>query len=335
MTLTTSELKAFAQATMHIKPNGIMPILDYILWDGSTLTKTNLSSYAKYTISSNIDKPVLLEERVLYALVNNTQEEEIEVIITDKEITYKTPKRKVSHMISDTVDYPKFPDNDITEGVTLNTDVLKSLGIAANFADDKTTNFQYVYSTSNDIFATDNFTMYFKQFDCKIPELTLSKEACKIVSSLDAAIHTCNANIDFFTTDNIVYGFVQNHVKRATYYNAVSGIDKSGGYLIPLSAIKSFCNGVKALSKNAENVCTIEGNGIEILLSYNNSGEGKIDTMNLPIAVMFNPFKFEASKMLDAINLPYQNIYFNPFQDKAIIHTDEDSNYMGFIGARL
>lgn len=337
MILKKQDLIEFARRTSHIKANTVMPILGYLLFESNTITKTNLSYYAKHTISTTFEAPVLIEETVLYALVNNTNESEITISLEGNLVLMKAGKLKQTCEAADIIDFPKFPMFEESERTTLGKNELQALSIAANFADSKETNFRYIYSTENDVFATDNFVMYFKQFD-KLPVLQLTAGAARIAGMYEEAVHFTNNNIDFFECGATIYGFVRSDTKPAAYYHMMSKFPKANGIKLDKEIVQQFCSGAIALSRDLECVCRVEDHEQGVIFTYENSATNK--SSKLPVECdkpggAVRTFAFDAKHMLNALSTPYDYVWLNIVQGRAVLYNEDDTNYMGFIGEKI
>ena len=179
MILKKQDLLEFQKRTQHIKTDNRMPIVQFILWDGITLTKTNLNFYCSHQISTSAPYPILIEEKMLYAVLNDAEDIHIELDEVGNEMVIKSGKLKMTAAIANPVDFPTFPIFQKLSPVTITKQALTSIGVAANFADKKETNYRFVHSTENDIFSTDNFCMYFKQFE-SLPKLSVRSEERRV-----------------------------------------------------------------------------------------------------------------------------------------------------------
>lgn len=335
MILKKQELLEFARRTAHIKNNGIMPILGYVMLAGNSIIKTNLQFYAKHTISADAD-PILIDEQILFALVNNTNEEEISVEREEGKVVLRAGKRKQEFGWVDVIDFPKFPEVGLEEKFTIGKPVIDSLLIASKFVDKKEANFRYVYSTENDVFGCDNFVMYFKQFE-NVPPLMLRAEACQIISLYEEVKFSSNGNIDFFECGDTIYGFVRSDTKPVGYYPMVKKIGTGGGLKLDKEMIQQFCNGASILSGEMDCICYLKEHENGIVLMYDNPGTGKTDTLPVECDKVceIRDFKFNARNMLSLLNTPYDYIWFKFDTRRAVVYNEEDAGYVGFISETI
>lgn len=324
-----------------------MPALGYILYESrdnvQTLTKTNLSSYCRYLVSTTEqpDAKVLLEERIIAALAanensNSLVKEEIEFSYDGKIVSMTDGKFKQSFEPSSAEDYPVFPLNeeDVIK-TALTEDMLVSIGIAANYVDDKRkTNFSFVH-INDDVFATDNFSMYYKAFPGTI-NAVLNKEAAQIASGLPGASYYGNTHIDFFESGAITYGFVRSELdNKPPYMKIVSKLDKSNSMTITKQDLERFCQMTRTIhDSNDEPVSTMENTGMFLTLNYRHDGLNKSNRVEIAAENMqqFEPFRFNPGAILVALQaLPYPEIDLSINGVHCVVSTKQDTNYVGLL----
>lgn len=351
MKLKTADLKEFQKRTTHIEDNASKPILQYILLeikDGiGSLTKTNLAYYCKYEFPcTEQDIRILLEEKPIMQFVNMIDDEFINMNIEAENIILGEKGKQISISTQPHEDYPKFPINESPKETVINQEILSSLALAQFYADERPTNFSYVYFNGEDIFGSNNHIMYFQNFADKVqglPDLKIKPTACKILSMFSEVTHHNNNTIDFFTTNGsdykTTYGFTKPEIADApTYRPHINGLPRTGGFKILKVQFELFCQMANNII-NMEEMAAIakDGNG-KMILSCIHEGVNKSATLEIQITGSYEPFqdfRFDPAGAYKFLKpLTYEYIFVNLLGNKAIITTEENAGYLGIISGK-
>src|SRR5271154_2379650 len=118
--IKTSDFREFFKRISSIKQTGILPILDYIKLEADVegncfLYDTNMGIWCVHEIKAETDKKadMLLDKRLLLALVSSTASDTITIKQSGKEIILTDSDKKgnmLSFKIPDGEHYPEFPE---------------------------------------------------------------------------------------------------------------------------------------------------------------------------------------------------------------------------------
>lgn len=287
--LKTADIKQFFAASKHIRSSSILPILAYILWDGNTLTRSNLKTFTRSTIESTTPEPILLELKSLNAILSTTTSEEITITKKgDTIILSDDGNMSVKFQIGARDVYPVMPTAPaLDQWYTLGKEFADVINKAAKFVGEIDNNLQFVhvYTTDKNLFVygTDGTKMLahlFAKGDADI-NFQLDGEGRQLFAAIkDESFYFTKAdNYDFFKFGDNVHAFAQSELKTwdithlwDAFYN-----DPAEKVQFPAIELSNFCNLVQAICVLPYSKCNI--NGAEVQFSDNDRGAGVNETL--------------------------------------------------------
>lgn len=270
-----SELKEFLKRSRAIKPNPLVPeIFGRLLLkceDGTaTLSKTNLHVHCRHEIDAEHtgDFAVLIDEKMMTALIQNTPEDHIEVKLTKTEVILTSGPAKVKFLNEDPHVFHKFPQVDgNTEKVEFPPDVLYAIRAATSLIDTSIdTQFSYCYLVTTkgkaDVFATRSaFIFYRKQFDFPIPTMPLSAEMAAVITMFENVRCTRSGPYAFFDCGRTQYAFVLSVYTAPPYHNILAQCVNDQYFEINRAELQQFCELVLSSSPSSIPGTTISDTG--------------------------------------------------------------------------
>lgn len=338
MKLPTSTIKEFEKKTSRITTNGIMPILSYISLEVKsgilTLSKSNLSSYCKYSAPfEHEDLQVLLEERIIIGFANVTKSETIDVSIEGKEVTLSDGNLTQTFETGNFDEYPSFPDNTVIKTpITFNEQQIRSIVVASKYTDVKAAQYGYVHILPDCIWGSNGYSIYYKTYE-GLTNIILSPESAQVIGQYSELTHYSIDNYDFFDSGSTVYGFVKPEFKTPDLTALIGKYIPLQGFKIDKEQLEIFCTTSINLC-NLLTYSTITDNGNTLLLELNNNGNKKTNKLTIVVekTEQFEPFKFDSSNMLSALkSIPYEYLTMTMTDNKIILHNEEDKDYFGII----
>lgn len=343
--IKTADIAEFFKRSKSIKANAIMPILSYLKLEGTdegaTIAKSNLNAFCVHQVSEvQVNEPVLLDERLLNALLQNTSAPELEIGVHQKTISLKCGTATLSFPREDASLFPQCAaPAEAKEWTPLPGTVLESLGIAKNFvkvlSDNMETPLSFVYCYGGKVVATDSHVLYKKQFDFELPELMLYPDTCTVLAGFESIAHCTKGNYDYFDTGKTMYGFIMPEGRRPDFDRVMPKPDLSQYFEIQLSDMVAAC-------QLAASVCTTKD--VDGKIAPGMSGitfTSEIPDYDTPVVydiptegpATCKQFGFNAKLMLSYLKaLPYKTIRFvDGHPNNYSFYTSEDAGYTGLI----
>ncbi len=204
MKIKTADLKSFKANSASIKANTILPILSYLKFEKNKVTKNALNSFIIQDMPGATD--MLVDEKTLWALVDKTHSDTIEITKTDNRVTITDGKFKPVHSAEDINNYPVVQEQK-GEWVAIG-ELLPDIKIASSFVDSSVMeiNRSFIYVGKKRISATDANIMYYKVVDFE-KEIILRKETALTICRFSEADFSDSDSYHFFKTGSCTYGF--------------------------------------------------------------------------------------------------------------------------------
>lgn len=240
-----ADIKTFKQNSAHVKTNGILPILDYILFDNGEIIKTNGHDYVVQ--QSNFSGAFLVDERELYSFMEYTNANDLLFTVEQiekgkKRIAITDGVKKGGSNTDDVIHYLK-RQTPSDKKTILSADTLDDIGIAAEYTDEKASDLRAknVFVGNGAILASDGFIAFKKECSHDLPTMVLSRGICKIISGFESLVFSENEKMMFFEAANTTYGFVKS---EATYFDLSPffAMDKEKSFVINKRELLSYNN---------------------------------------------------------------------------------------------
>lgn len=224
MKVKTADLKRFKSNASFIKTNNILPILGYLRFQGTRLTKTNLHNF--YEQEMEFKEEMLVDENILYNFLNNTKEEVIDISIKGDRIIISDGKSKVFAPVEALENFPNMPEPD-TAPITIPNEVFYAIHYASNFCEymELEDHRAHVFVGTNAVAATNNFIGYYEKFKDKLPEMVLLKDIAVILGKFESASFMENEKHIFFDLGASRYSFIKPYFKYSDI-SRIFGYDK-------------------------------------------------------------------------------------------------------------
>ncbi|HEY1202183.1 MAG TPA: hypothetical protein VGE79_14420 [Niastella sp.] len=312
ITIATSEIKEFLKRARPVKTYSILPILAYYrldcVGDSATFTKTNNNAWVIHEIAADFESNIslLIDERLLQAMVSNSSSDTITITQDDVNITLSDGKSNVAFPVQSLVNYPAFPERDQTQGVTpLPAEMLYAIGAATSIIDQKLIN-QYCNCFINpvghitDVFSTHNgHIMYRKWFNVTLPAMTISPEVGSIISGFESAQYYTANNYDFYECGKTTYGFIQSTYKCPNYSRPFASISNKDYFEVDRLQLIQFAELTVSSSVNTYQIITLEDNAMLGITFKHDDKEYQLHTkMEFEAEKTFSPQPFHVSGKL-------------------------------------
>lgn len=353
--IKVSDLKRFFASARNITGGTIISILDYLLvdcsGDTSTFTKSNLGSFIQYEMPAEFEsaQTFLIEEKILSELLKSCDGEFLTIsfngaltVLSEGKKAYSFDASKISIK-----EFPKTPDlAGNKEKFTLSSAILNSIKNASviSYKKEKISNpsYEYVHLFENgDIICQNAFLAYTDNVSVKLPDISISNEACKCICELSEVNYFFTENYNVFSLGSITYGFVKEDVSKPAIRTHLNDLRLSGGVLFDVPEIVSFCESSERIFSaqpfakfiiidNAPSLC-FEAAERNI---YN---KAELSTSNIDDIPFFSgePFEFAIQRMLIVLksaNSDKIKISTAPSpQGYNYIFHNENSEYIGLL----
>lgn len=282
--IPTSEVKTFLKRSGKINTSRvILPVLEYIkldcCGDTATMSKTDLNTWCIHQIEAEFkpNQTLLIDERILNAVIANGADEIISISHTDKHITIKSGKANASFAWIDPTTFPDPPsmaqDNGISE---LPTELRDSIKAATSIVDSSIPNsYSLIYvryiNGVTEIFSTNGATCYLKKFEDRFPKLSISPVNAAMICSFEQVQHYELGNYDFYDCGKTIYGFVKATFTPPNYTPMFSAIDTTDYFEIPKDDLIQFCSLTSSAGNDPTPVIKLNDNGsLGVIFSYDN-----------------------------------------------------------------
>jgi DNA polymerase III sliding clamp (beta) subunit (PCNA family) len=269
MNIKVKPLKSFFQLSSGISVNNIIPILGYIKLDNGELIKSNLQTFIQHKVDIPNNISVLLDEKVMGAFLKDCKSEEIEFKVEQKvvnkekrsEVWLIDGKRKIKFQSPDISDYPKFPDSEKENEITLDDEVLGAIGRASKNVGAVGANevLDFIHLSNGYVIGTDRAKFYCKKI-LGIPSVVIDTETANTISQFSEVNFYQKGKYNFFNTGNTVYAFIQPEVKSPDLMPFIPKEQPKEVIEFEVAELVGFCDTVVAASASKVLNCALKGN---------------------------------------------------------------------------
>jgi hypothetical protein len=335
--LLTSEIKEFLRLTRHIKPqNNVNPMLFYIKLENKVLTKTSLLNFCQYTMSVDTHYSALLEENVLSSFLGLVSDKSFKVTIREKDIVLSTVSEgktlKMKFPKQNAAKYPAPTLDDSGREYQIDTKVLTAIKYAKHSINKfmEFTPYNYIHLIGHYVFASDALVTFSYKSDMELPSIVLGYEAACLLEQFETISHRSGENYDFFSRDNVVYGFAKPTITTPPVFKKiVECLSREVFCKVKREDIVNFCEAVIATTSGFPD-CYME-KAIQFRsidkdlhndsdMSFKAEGNYQLKRMYFSPKLFVNFLK----------SVPYESICLSPFVQEGFYFcwTEED---MGFV----
>lgn len=263
MIIPTSSLRAFLQQSSRLKTNTLLPVLSFIKFEDGTITKHTMREFVQYSVP--FEGQFMVEERILNTFINGSQDEEIDFSWTDKKVTLKDGKGKISSPNEPLINFPAIELPTQTE--ELSEDACQAIGICAAMLTDDLEGFpncKHIFTGGNWISGTDRFIGMIFDIECP-SKLMLAKQPAMVVAKMKGCQYSNTKSYDLFQSGNLLYGSVK---PECVWFDMSILRNKStDGFDLDTREVLAFCDMAIAASGLSVMTATIE-NGHELRLQF-------------------------------------------------------------------
>lgn len=345
ITLSVEKLKEFVALSKFIvsDKSEILPVVKYIkitiLFNTVTMTKSNIKSFCQYTFDTDSeDCEFLLEERILILFCQHSKGKNVKITIKDTTVIlndgyYKQKYVPSNHSI---LDFPKMPQTDL-ETERIPKEVLDSFKCARMTTGQDTLfpMFMNVYSKDNYVFSSDKQRMYIKKFDLDIPEMSLSKTECQLISNFNYIDFSKSENYNIHRFNSVVYGFVIQEDAKPFDIGRFLNLNRRENYFsIKVEDLINFCDSTISIAGNTYCSSTISLQGNNCNIVYDNPERGEMNELDVEIVREGDEFEFQFNPILwnEVLkSLPYDTITISDEGPMLNLYNSNDKNYQGLI----
>jgi DNA polymerase III sliding clamp (beta) subunit (PCNA family) len=346
--IAISDLKEFLARSRGIKQNNIIPILAFVKLhcqgNKATLSRTNTNAFVVHELKVKCKKEItlLLDYSILGGVVEKSKAEEIEIDVEGKKIVYKDGEFRQRHELQDENLFPKIPQNESTEKVVFNQEVLEALSLSKNNLDTKAGNpfFSYAHINPNGkgsyIFGTTGTVIFYKHFSEKLPTISLDHDTVSAIARFPEVIFSENGNYNFFDTGHTLYGFIKPDFKATDISNIIKDQESTVRFVMDKKQITEYCQYI--LKVNPSTLAYVyfrDGGKNTILLSYANEDYNLSadEFYEIEKHGQIRDFCFNPSQMITLLkDLPYDKLQFALTDRKTcFVTTEEDSEFVGVV----
>jgi hypothetical protein len=339
--ISLKNILLFLQAEASIKANELYPLLEFIRIETTgqqecTIVRSSMNAWVFFKCACEteaIPNVFLISDRILKGFAAQlSPDADILIYTKGAQIYLKSGKQEIKHQVMDSIDFPKFPDKNITGVRTeIPAAVIKSIKIAMAYTKQLqySTAFSFVALAPNgDVFGSNGDFIYLKSTTVALPNVLIDQEAAAILDSEKDYRYMDNESYYFFICGNVTFGFIKTEMNRIDYSPFKSAGDPEKYFLVKTDDIIKFCSLCLAAAKELAPIGKISDN----LLSYFDSSfniDVKVD-IETGGTIPVKDYKFSVQymrKMMAA--LPYKIIHFSPVGENLIAYSPEDPNYIG------
>jgi len=298
MNIKTKELKEFQKLSSNLKSNGILPIHDYLKFDKGKITKNIGQSFVQFNCEG-IDETMLIDEKQLFNIVNETPSEFINITKKGKKVVISDNRGPLSIPLP-TDEFPKIPE--ITgKKIELSENFSKNLKRASYFplrTETIPTLKSFVMVGNKSICASDGFVAFYSQIEEDFTAV-IDKETAAAISKMNLTGFSQAGNYYFFFSTGVVMGFSVHEVGYADMRKFFSTDKKKPDFTASSSDIMSFNSlAIKSVPKDCS--CVMSAGKIRMDdSSYDVELEWPIDNLNPTGEFIYNPEQM--NRLLTAI----------------------------------
>lgn len=334
--LSTKSLRDFQKRISGIQPYNNLPILKNLKVSVSNelclVTKNEINSICIGQIDfEGDDCEILINERVLFALLNVTKDEWIEV----NEKYLKSGIDKIPITFEPIDNYPNPPEISDQATVKLSKDSIKAIDIAKSYTSDmdNQTQYQFVHLNNDAIYAFHSHYFYINNSFANLPLAQLTKEECNIITSQDEVDFLDLPNHHVFFIPGYTYIFTKSEEIKININPVVTKLQiPASSFICSKSEIMDFITLANSVSESQIATCTLSGK----LLSMNDASYNRGNERSLNIEGDVDEFIFNSR----LIAIPFKAIPYSTIKGKVNMNNliisgsddDECNEWFCFLG---
>lgn len=331
--LKKQSLQEFQKLTSRMKPNTLLPSLRYLkleLIEGKNLvTKSNIGLTCLAEIDGAYDKSyetLLLDERILFAFIADSQGDEVIIRIGDKLINLSDGVNNINLPKDDASNYPKMPSPVEEASYVITKDHIAAIRIARKFVNDSESagNFQFIHLYPNYIAAFNTHFFYVNNKFDDLPEAMLSPEQADVVGTFEQDLQfEATDNHYFFISPTVKYIFTRMEGSSLDVSNVVDRLKLDGkNFTLLRPELVNFCSIANVVSETAITDCTLmPPNKLKMVdANFSRAFQRDITTTG-----KFDEFSFNARIVTEPIRvIPFDQLQCKTVQNCLIITGDEE-----------
>lgn len=321
MTIKTQLLRDFLKRTAGIKPALSIPLTDHILFKPGMIQRTNLEVSATLKAPSITDT-ILVEEKSLSAVVNQTTAEEITINKDGKKIII-SDGMPMSHGVTQAELFPVITAMAGSE-ITLSQEIKDALAIASRFVSDNpnTGSWNYVHMKDNYIAGTDGSKMYYETFDhthFNLPNIVMDINDVNILNGLDECIMSDDDNHYFIRSEDYEFCFTKTEEKTPDFATLIKHRQNTEGISFTINRNQwiSYCERANSIVSDKITLSSISSVGFDLISTEK--------SLHMDCQIPDIIFKFNARTILPAIKALSSEIFDCSLAGQALIIKENNS----------
>lgn len=236
---------------------------------GATSDKTRKIAQKIIGADFSIETNLLVDEKILYALVNPSDSDFIYIWRDKEDINISDGKSLTVHPYEESNLFPNMPKFEGQVDVLINKDVITGIQTARKFTQsDNKSEFCAVHLLGNYIMAYNFHSMFFKQLnDIELPNMILIDKFSNAISQFEFIDFYSGPNHYFFSSKekNILYTFTKTQYKTPNLIDQISIIKQKTEeaeykFFMSKDDILKFCEHVSASTDKTVTPCTLSKN---------------------------------------------------------------------------
>lgn len=331
--LSTKSLRDFQKRISGIEPYNNLPILKNLKVSISNglclITKNEINSICIGQIEyEGEDIEILINEKVLFALLNVTKDEWVEV----HEKYLKSGVDKIPIAFEDISRYPNPPEVSDQQSFKITKDHITAINIAKSYVSDMDNQMQYqfVHLNNDAIYAFHSHYFYINSSFSGLPLGQFTKEECNIITSQDEIDFLDLPNHHIFFIPGYTYIFTKPEEVRISINAVVSKLQlPAKEFTCNKSEILDFITLANSVSESQIATCTLYGK----LLSMNDASYNRGNERELNIEGESDEFVFNSRLIAVPFKaIPYSTIKGKVNMNNFIITGGSDQEWFCFLG---
>lgn len=330
--LSTKSLREFQKRISGIETNNTIPVLKNIRVTVSgnlcTATKNSLDAVCIGQIEyEGEETDILINEKVLFALLSVTKDEWIEV----HEKHLKSGVDKIPIAFESVEHFPVSPNIEDKEPYKLTSEHIKAISIAKNYTSDQDNQMQYwfVHLNGDAIYAFHSHYFYINNSFTGLPVAQLTKEECAIITAQDEIDFVDLPNHHVFFIPGYTYIFTKAEEVKISINAVVSKLQlPAKSFKCAKSEISDFVSLANTVCESQIATCTFSGNK----LSMNDASYSRGNEREINIEGEADEFIFNSRLIVAPLkSIPYSEINGKINMNNFII-TGQENEWFCFLG---
>lgn len=296
MNIKVSDLRSFAKLSSHIKGSGILPSSNCIKFGGGTIVKNVSSAFVSQNCADSTEE-VLVDETVLWPLVNQTYSEFINIVVKGNKTLISDGQEKIQTPLVDMKEFNRLPIPE-SERVFISRTFLDSLGkaseacvpiaVPANL-------YMYLHVGYNSICAGNGFMAVHFPIEEELT-MVLEKKVGQLLANLNVAEFAQSKSHYFFYGSEMFVGFSKQEIGYFDMKKLLTGGDKVS-FSLSSTDLLSFNRLSMSLSVKGSAVVTISDKKIEMYDAVKEISQSR----DMEGVKLSEPFSFKPENMNMAI----------------------------------